>query len=83
MDNKLPKNQAYQSLTAIKVHKRLRHISQKALRYLLKHGMIQGIELNYIADKITYNACIKSKRTRKSLPKDSGEQAKIRRKSLF
>ena len=73
MDNKLPKNQAYQSLTAIEVHKRLRHISQKALRYLLKHGMIQGKELDSIADKITCNVCIKSKITHKSLPKDSGK----------
>ena len=48
MDNELPQKQAYQSLKAIEVHKRLRHISQKALRYLLEHGMIHGIELDSV-----------------------------------
>ena len=42
----------------------------------MKHGMILGIELDSIGEKITCNACIKSKITRKSLPKDSGKQAK-------
>ena len=46
MDNELPKNQAYQSLTAVKIHKKLGHISQKTLKHLLKHGMILGIELD-------------------------------------
>ena len=73
MDNELANNQAYQSLMAIGVHKRLRHISHKALRYFLKHSMILGIEINSIGDKITCNACIKSKITCKSLPKDSGK----------
>ena len=76
LDNELAKNEAYQSLTAIEVHKKLGHISHKALRHLLKHGLIQGIELNSIGDKITCNACIKSKIICKPLPKDSGERAK-------
>ena len=38
--------------------------------------MIQGIELDSIGDKITCDACIKSKITHRSLPKDSDEQAK-------
>ena len=76
IDNKLLKNQAYQSLTAIEVHKKLRHISHQALRHLLKHGMIQDIKLNSIGDKITCDVCIKSEITCKSLPKDSGERAK-------
>ena len=65
LDNELAKNQAYQSLMAFDVHKKLRHISHKALRYLLSHGMIQGIELNSIGDKITCDVCIKSKITHK------------------
>ena len=73
LDNELAKNQAYQSLTAFDVHKKLRHISHKALRHLLSHGMIRGIELDSIGDKITCNACIKSKITYKPLLKDSGE----------
>ena len=73
MDNELPKNQAYKSLTDIEIHKKLRHISQKTLRYLLKHSMILGIELNSIGDKSTCNLCIKSKITCKSVPKDSGK----------
>ena len=51
-------------------------ISQKTLSHLLKHGMILGIELDSIGEKITCDACIKSKITCKSLPKDSGKQAK-------
>ena len=76
LDNELAKNQAYQCLMAMEIHKKLRHISQKALKHLLKHGMIQGIELDSIGDKITCDACIKSKTTCKPLPKDSGKQAK-------
>ena len=76
LDNELAKNQASQSLTAFDVHKKLRHISHKALRHLLSHGIIQGIEVNSIGDKITCDVCIKSKITRKPLPKDSGKQAK-------
>ena len=53
MDNELPKNQAYQSLMAIEIHKKLEHISQKTLRHLLKHGMILGIELESIGNKVT------------------------------
>ena len=58
LDNELAKNEAYQSLMAIKVHKKLGYIFQKALRHLLKHGMIQGIELDSIGDKITCDVCI-------------------------
>ena len=76
LDNELAKNQAYQSLTAFDVHKKLRHISYKALRHLLNHSMIHGIELNSIGDKITCDACITSKITHKPLPKDSGERGK-------
>ena len=76
LDNELAKNEAYQSLMAIEVHKKLGHISHKALRHLLKHGMIQGIQLDSIGDKITFNACFKSKITCKPLPKDSGKRAK-------
>ena len=76
LDNELAKNQAYQSLRAFDVHKKLRNISHKALRHLLSHGMIHGIELNSIGDKITCDVCIKLKIMHKSLPKDSGERAK-------
>ena len=38
--------------------------------------MIHGIELDSIGDKITCDACIKSKITCKPLPKDSGKRAK-------
>ena len=61
---------------SIEVHKRLGHISENALRHLLKQGMILGIGLNSIGGKITCDACIKSKITHKSLPKESGKQAK-------
>ena len=73
MDNELPKKQAYQSLTAVESHKKTRHISQKTLRHLLKHGMILSIELDSIGNKITCDACIKSKIKGKPLPKDSGK----------
>ena len=35
LDNELAKNKAYQSLTAFDVHKKLGHLSYKALRHLL------------------------------------------------
>ena len=77
LDNELAKNEAYHSFMAIKVHKKLRHISHKALRHLLKHGMFQGRGLNSIGNKITCNACIKSKITCKPLPKDSMTDKKL------
>ena len=58
LDNELAKNQAYQYLMAFDVHKKLGHISHKVLRHLLSCGMIQGIELNSIGDKITCDVCI-------------------------
>ena len=76
MDNEMSKDQSYQSFSAIEIHKKLGHISQKTLSHLLKHGMILGIGLDSVDQKITCNACIKSKKTCKSLPKISGEQAK-------
>ena len=76
LDNELAKNQAYPCLTAVNIHKKLGHISQKALRYLLKHGMILGIELNSIGDKITCDVCIKSKITHKPLLKEPGKHVK-------
>ena len=76
MDNKISKDQSSQSFSAIEIHKKLGHILQKTLSHLLKHGMILGIGLNSVDQKITCNACIKSKITRKSLPKVSGKRAK-------
>ena len=76
LDNELVKNQTYQSLTAFEVHKKLGDISYNALNHLLNHGMIHGIELDSIGDKIICDACIKSKITCKPLPKESGEPAK-------
>ena len=73
MDNEISKDQSYQSFSAIEIHKKLRHISQKTLSHLLKHGMILGIGLDSVDQKITCDACIKSKITCKSLPKTSGE----------
>ena len=72
MDNEISKDQSYQSFSAIKkkIHKKLGHISQKTLSHLLKHGMILGIGLNSVDPKITCNVCVKSKITRKALPKN-------------
>ena len=76
MDNEISKDQSYQSFSAIEIHKKLGHISQKTLSHLLKHGMILGIGLNSVDQKIACDVCIKSKITCKSLPKISGERAK-------
>ena len=75
LDNEQPKNFACPCLTAVDIHKRLAHISHKASKYLLKHGMIQDIQLNSIGDKITCDTCIKYKITCKSIPKESGKWA--------
>ena len=60
----------------VDVHKKLGHISYKALKYLLKHSMIQGIQLDSIGKKMTCNVCIKAKITRKPIPKEAGECVK-------
>jgi hypothetical protein len=53
--------QAHQCLSAIEVHRKLGHISQKSLKYLLEHNMILGIEKQSIGDKINCDVCIQSK----------------------
>ena len=53
LDDELLKNQVYPYLTAVDIHKRLGHISHKDLKYLLEHGMIQGIKLDCIGEKVT------------------------------
>jgi GAG-pre-integrase domain len=68
--------QAHQCLSAIEVHRKLGHISQKSLKYLLEHNMILGIEKQSIGDKINCDACIQSKITRKPLPKEPRECSK-------
>ena len=76
LDNELPKNLVYQCLMAVDVHKRLGHISYKALKHLLKHDMIQGIQVNSIGEKMTCDVYKKAKITCKPIPKEPGEHAK-------
>ena len=76
LDNKNKSNSTQLCLTAIDIHKKLGHISEKALRYLVNHGMVLGLELTNTRGKITCDACIKSKITRKPLPKESSERSK-------
>ena len=61
---------------AVDIHKKLGHISYKALKCLLKHSMIQDIQLNSIGEKMTCDACIKAKIVHKPIPKEPGERAK-------
>ena len=53
MNNEMSKDLSYQSFSAIEIHKKLGHILQKTLSHLMKHGMILGIGLNSIGQKIT------------------------------
>lgn len=55
MDHLTKNQKPYLSLSAMEMYKKLRHISQKSLRYLLTHGMILGIEMKSMNDKISYN----------------------------
>jgi Pol polyprotein, beta-barrel domain len=71
-----PGNGADQCLTAMEIHRKMGHISHKSLRYLLDHGMVLGIEMSSIGDKITWDTCIKSKIVRKPLPKEPQECSK-------
>ena len=63
-------------LSAIEIHRKLGHILQKSLRYLLNHGMILGISSSSIGDKISCDACVKSKMTRKPLPQEPSKRSK-------
>ena len=68
----------YICLSAMEIHKEIGHISQKSLIHLHKLDMILGIELASTDNKISCNACIKSKTRGKPLPKELREQvAKI------
>jgi transposase InsO family protein len=75
LNNDLAKEHAYSCYPAMEIHKKLGHISHKALKYLLNHGMVLGIKLESIGDKLTCAACIKSKITRKPLPKEPSERS--------
>jgi hypothetical protein len=55
------------------MHKWLSHISQKSMKALFEQGMVLGLELRSSKDKVICDACIKSKITRKPLPKESRE----------
>jgi GAG-pre-integrase domain len=76
LDLQLPVNGADQCLTAMEIHRKMGHISHKSLRYLLDLGMILGIEMSSIGDKVTCDVCIKSKIARKPLPKEPQERSK-------
>ena len=75
LDNELPKNLVHSCLTAVDIHKRLGDISYRALKYLLKYSMIQGIQLNSIGEKMASDVCIKAKITCKPIPKEPGKHA--------
>ena len=74
MDHQLAPQKSCHSLLAKEMHKKLGHISQKSMRYLLNQGMILGIEMKSMNDKIICDVCIKSKIMRKPLPKEPREQ---------
>ena len=67
----------------MEVHKKLGHLSQKSLRYLLNHGMVLGILKKSMNDKISCDACIKSKMTCKPLPKESRDHMKALREQVY
>ena len=46
------------------------------MKQLLDNNMISGLEVNKTQNLFSCDACIKSKITRKPLPKESREQAK-------
>jgi hypothetical protein len=60
-------------LDSFEMHKQLGHISQKSMKALFKQGMVLELKLRSSKDKIVCDACIKSKITRKLLPKESRE----------
>ena len=63
-------------LDSFEMHKRLGHISQKSMKALFDQGLVLGLELKSLKDKIICDACIKAKITHKPLPKESREQTK-------
>ena len=63
-------------LDSFEMHKWLGHISQKSMKVLFDQGLVLGLELKTLKDKIVCDACIKSKITCKPLPKESRERTK-------
>jgi hypothetical protein len=51
---------AYTCLNPIKIYKQLRHISEKSMRRLFEHRMIQGFESKPSKEKLFCDRCIKS-----------------------
>jgi Pol polyprotein, beta-barrel domain/Integrase core domain/GAG-pre-integrase domain len=52
------------------IHRRLAHISTKSINHLLDHQMISGLQVDKAHNTYSCDACIKSKITRQSLPKE-------------
>jgi hypothetical protein len=67
---------AYMCLNPFEMHKWHGHISQKSMKTLFNKGMVLGLKLKAIKDKIICDACIKSKITGKPLLKESRERTK-------
>jgi hypothetical protein len=70
-------------LDSLEMHKWLRHISQKSMKALFEQGMVLGLELRSSKDKVICDVCIKSKITRKPLPKESRERTKAVGKYIY
>src|SRR3979490_1563238 len=69
-------NHPSSALMPSKIHKKIGHISTKALKYLVNRGMVLGLELKNLDGKIACDVCIRSKITCKPLPKELGERSK-------
>ena len=65
------------------MHRKLGHISEKALKHLVNHGMVLGLELTNIGGRITCDVCIKSKITCKPLPKEPSERSAHIRDKIY
>jgi hypothetical protein len=68
---KMEENTHVTKLTINKLHRTLGHVAQGAMLYVVKQGLIEGIELNSASTPEFCDACTKAKATRQPFPAET------------
>jgi hypothetical protein len=63
-------------LTINELHCALGHVAQGAIQYMVKKGLIEGIELNSASTPEFCEACTKAKATRQPFPEEMANRAR-------
>jgi hypothetical protein len=63
-------------LTINELHRALGHVAQGAVQYMVKQGLIEGVELDSASTLEFCEACTKAKATRQPFPEEMANRAR-------